>query len=534
MSSVTTPSSKVERRGQPRETLQCAVLVYFDDENWGNLIEINEGGMSIACAEPLPVHERMNFTFQIKGCMPIPHAGKVFWESFQEAGVILWTRALGCIAGVRFLDLAEASREQIRRWVSIGKPRGENCQEQEGEVQAEVQAVAMEPAETLIAESHGLAELEFVEAFAGLNTQEPAADPIPEPDLSFAREAIGELDSREPLPPQEFGPEAPLVGEAVEGLATPESLAAQQLEVELVAEEASETLPPEEFAGEVQEYAENGAHAAHPAARATFFSLLGCLATLAIFGAARLVLPLRWGSRETVRNASAAPAARRPAAAVNLLPREPAPPFQVEVLDATGMRWILWFDRHAFPDRVHPDVPNPAPPSRPSPAVATTGSADERGALEKRGRPSPASVANGVRPRITSQASPGASEEAPTLSAEVAFPSLESMRGALESPQAPAPAPANRGGVIQQARLLKSVSPEYPALAKSAGIGGNVVLDAVIDPAGLVTAVRVISGPLELRPAAVEALHRWKYEPARLDGQPVPMNIRVTLKFQVH
>ena len=124
MSSSTTPSSKVERRGQPRETLQCAVLVYFDDENWGNLIEINEGGMSIACAEPLPVHERMNFTFQIKGCMPIPHAGKVFWESFQEAGEILWTRALGCIAGVRFLDLGEASREQIRRWVSIGKPRG--------------------------------------------------------------------------------------------------------------------------------------------------------------------------------------------------------------------------------------------------------------------------------------------------------------------------------------------------------------------------------------------------------------------------
>ena len=116
------------------------------------------------------------------------------------------------------------------------------------------------------------------------------------------------------------------------------------------------------------------------------------------------------------------------------------------------------------------------------------------------------------------------------MSAEVAFPSLESMRGTFDNPKAPAAV----GGDVQQARLIRSVSPEYPALAKSAGVGGNVVLDAVIDPAGDVTAVRVIAGPLQLRQAAVEALHRWKYEPARLDGQPVAMNIRVTLKFQIH
>ena len=67
MFSSTTLFNEPERRSRPREALQCAVLVYFDNENWGNLIEINEGGMSIACAEPLPVHQRMNFTFHIKG-----------------------------------------------------------------------------------------------------------------------------------------------------------------------------------------------------------------------------------------------------------------------------------------------------------------------------------------------------------------------------------------------------------------------------------------------------------------------------------
>jgi len=34
-----------------------------------------------------------------------------------------------------------------------------------------------------------------------------------------------------------------------------------------------------------------------------------------------------------------------------------------------------------------------------------------------------------------------------------------------------------------------------------------------------------------LREAALEALKRWKYEPSKLDGQPIAVQMLVTIKF---
>src|SRR2546426_5548983 len=40
------------------------------------------------------------------------------------------------------------------------------------------------------------------------------------------------------------------------------------------------------------------------------------------------------------------------------------------------------------------------------------------------------------------------------------------------------------GGEVQVARLIKSVPPTYPALAKSNHVAGDVTMDALVDPAG--------------------------------------------------
>lgn len=58
-------------------------------------------------------------------------------------------------------------------------------------------------------------------------------------------------------------------------------------------------------------------------------------------------------------------------------------------------------------------------------------------------------------------------------------------------------------------------------------------MDALIDPYGNVTSVKVISGPPLLHRAAANALRQWKYEPARLDGQPVAVHLAVTLNFHL-
>jgi len=89
------------------------------------------------------------------------------------------------------------------------------------------------------------------------------------------------------------------------------------------------------------------------------------------------------------------------------------------------------------------------------------------------------------------------------------------------------------GGDVRQARLLSSVSPSYPALAKSQHISGDVRVDALIDANGRVTTMKVVSGPTLLHQAAMDALHQWKYQPASLNGNAVPMHLTVTIQFRL-
>jgi len=105
---------------------------------------------------------------------------------------------------------------------------------------------------------------------------------------------------------------------------------------------------------------------------------------------------------------------------------------------------------------------------------------------------------------------------------------------AVDSKQPSAPSmPLPIGGDVQQAKLISSVSPIYPALAKNQHIQGAVTIDALIDATGRVTTTKIISGPTLLHQAATDALRQWKYQPATLDGKPVPMHLTVTLQFRL-
>ena len=89
------------------------------------------------------------------------------------------------------------------------------------------------------------------------------------------------------------------------------------------------------------------------------------------------------------------------------------------------------------------------------------------------------------------------------------------------------------GGKVQQPKLLSSVMPIYPSVAKQAHVEGDVVIDTQIDKNGKVVHMKAVSGPVILRQAALEALSRWKYQPSTLDGQPVPVEMLVTVKFRL-
>ncbi len=96
------------------------------------------------------------------------------------------------------------------------------------------------------------------------------------------------------------------------------------------------------------------------------------------------------------------------------------------------------------------------------------------------------------------------------------------------APAAPLPV----GGDVKEAQLIKSVPPEYPALAKAQHVSGKVQMDALIDASGNVSAVKVLSGPTLLHRAASDAVKQWKYKPAMLDGQATSMHLTVTVEFR--
>jgi protein TonB len=102
----------------------------------------------------------------------------------------------------------------------------------------------------------------------------------------------------------------------------------------------------------------------------------------------------------------------------------------------------------------------------------------------------------------------------------------------MTGPAAPA-APVPVGGDVKPAKLLSSAPPVYPTLAKNQHVSGNVLIDALIDANGRVTTMKVVSGPTLLHQAAMDALKQWKYQPAMLDGKPVPMHLTVTLQFRL-
>jgi len=106
------------------------------------------------------------------------------------------------------------------------------------------------------------------------------------------------------------------------------------------------------------------------------------------------------------------------------------------------------------------------------------------------------------------------------------------LAGSNAQPSAPA-APLPIGGDVKQAKLISSVPPVYPSLAKTQHVSGNVQVDALIDATGRVTTMKVVSGPTLLHQAAMDALRQWKYQPATLDGKPVPMHLTVTLQFRL-
>jgi periplasmic protein TonB len=97
------------------------------------------------------------------------------------------------------------------------------------------------------------------------------------------------------------------------------------------------------------------------------------------------------------------------------------------------------------------------------------------------------------------------------------------------------PQPVTQQVKIQDARLVQQVQPRYPAQARRARRQGWVDVEYTVGTDGSVSAAHVVAsrpGHLFDR-AAVDAVLRWKYQPALRNGQPMAVTMRRRINFNL-
>jgi TonB family protein len=168
-------------------------------------------------------------------------------------------------------------------------------------------------------------------------------------------------------------------------------------------------------------------------------------------------------------------------------------------------------------------------------AAAYPPARDTRPAAAIAPAPAPGNFATSAARPVVRQSARGSETAAPSVapvpSASAALPDVLSASNSA----APPPPPLVRvrvGGVIVEPKLLHSVAPVYPTADRQAGISGKVVIVAQIEKSGSVGAMKVVSGPITLQGAAMNAMKQWKYQPGTLDGDPIATEVTVTIAFQ--
>jgi TonB family protein len=104
--------------------------------------------------------------------------------------------------------------------------------------------------------------------------------------------------------------------------------------------------------------------------------------------------------------------------------------------------------------------------------------------------------------------------------------------GTLAQTPAPAGPPYRVEGDVKRPEKISGSPPGYTVEARKDRVTGVVILEAIIDEQGNVTDIKVLKGlPAGLDQAAVKAVESWKFNPATMDGLPVPVYYTLTVNF---
>jgi TonB family protein len=148
---------------------------------------------------------------------------------------------------------------------------------------------------------------------------------------------------------------------------------------------------------------------------------------------------------------------------------------------------------------------------------------------EKTEKPGPATVAISSGPsRLTASASaPQNVEISPTLSMSTPTASLSALARPVSSG-----APTVAQSELEPMRVLKTIPPAYPSIARVRRLSGTVVVQVTVGKDGKVHNPQFISGQPVFRDAAFDAVKQWQFKPAMLNGQPIDQTTQIKMDFK--
>ncbi len=116
----------------------------------------------------------------------------------------------------------------------------------------------------------------------------------------------------------------------------------------------------------------------------------------------------------------------------------------------------------------------------------------------------------------------------------VEMPPPQPQQPSVAIPPTPAPSQA-RVAADKPPSPRRRIKPDYPKGARQRGEEGDVTLELDISAAGTVDGVRIVAscGFQELEQAAVQAVQRARFTPARRGPSAVPATARITLTFRL-
>jgi protein TonB len=81
---------------------------------------------------------------------------------------------------------------------------------------------------------------------------------------------------------------------------------------------------------------------------------------------------------------------------------------------------------------------------------------------------------------------------------------------------------------------VRTVAPKYPDEMKRIGTSGLVTVSCMIDEKGNVTEPKIVKASNDaFSEPAIEALKKWKFKPAKKDGEAIAIRVNIPVQFNV-